>query len=90
MLTSKLTTSCSSHPASPTGGTLSTGRELPPAARKRLGIRPGQKNVLLRVALRDLHHTLTDHEANLLRDRIYRTLHKGSNQQLAVPPDGPS
>jgi CheY-like chemotaxis protein len=49
---------------------------LPPAARARLGIRAGQKNVLLRVVLRDLDHTLTAAEANRLRDRISAALHR--------------
>jgi len=50
---------------------------LPPAAVARLGICPGQKNVLLRVVLRHPSRTLTDPEANGLRDRIYRALHDG-------------
>jgi phenylalanyl-tRNA synthetase alpha chain len=55
--------------------------ELPPAARIRLGIAPGQWNLLVRVILRPLERTLTDDEANLLRDRIYRALHRGSAQE---------
>lgn len=51
---------------------------LPAAARARLGIGPGQKNVLLRVVLRDLERTLTADEANALRDQIYATLHRGA------------
>lgn len=50
---------------------------LPPAARERLGIRAGQKNVLLRVILRDLDRTLTAAEANRLRDRVHAALHQG-------------
>lgn len=52
--------------------------ELRPSARERLGIAPGQKNVLLRVVLRDLQRTLTNAEANLLRDLVYAALHEGS------------
>lgn len=52
--------------------------ELPPPARERLGINAGQKNVLLRVAIRSLERTLTDDEGNRLRDRIYAALHEGS------------
>ena len=52
--------------------------ELPAAARERLGIAPGQKNVLLRVVIRDLERTLTAAEANALRDAIYAALHAGS------------
>jgi phenylalanyl-tRNA synthetase alpha chain len=37
----------------------------------RLGMEPAQSNVLLRIVLRDLTRTLTDAEANELRDRIY-------------------
>jgi phenylalanyl-tRNA synthetase alpha chain len=52
--------------------------DLPGPARERLGIRPGQDNVLLRVVLRPTDRTLTAGEANALRDRIYRALHEGS------------
>jgi phenylalanyl-tRNA synthetase alpha chain len=52
--------------------------ELPDSARQRMGVQPGQKNVLLRVILRDLGRTLTAAEANAIRDRIYRGLHEGS------------
>jgi phenylalanyl-tRNA synthetase alpha chain len=59
-------------------------RRLPPEARARLGIRPGQKNLLVRVVLRHLGRTLTDQEANQLRDRIYAALHQGSAHQWAA------
>ena len=49
--------------------------DLPPAARDRLGIGPGQKNLLVRIVLRHLTRTLTDAEANAVRDRIYAALH---------------
>ena len=39
------------------------GAELPEIARERLGLRPGQKNVLLRVVLRHVDRTLTRAEA---------------------------
>jgi phenylalanyl-tRNA synthetase alpha chain len=52
--------------------------DLAPAARRRLGIAPHQKNVLLRVVIRDLTRTLTTQEANELRDKIYGALHAGS------------
>jgi phenylalanyl-tRNA synthetase alpha chain len=52
--------------------------ELPSAARERLGIAPGQKNVLLRLVIRDLTRTLTSAEANTLRDEVYAALHEGS------------
>jgi phenylalanyl-tRNA synthetase alpha chain len=57
--------------------------ELPPAAIARLGLRPGQRNLLIRVVLRRLDRTLTDAEANDLRDRIYAAIHQGSRQQWA-------
>ncbi len=51
--------------------------ELPPAARDRLGARPGQVNVLVRIVLRHPSRTLTDAEANSLRDDVYEALHEG-------------
>jgi phenylalanyl-tRNA synthetase alpha chain len=58
--------------------------QLPSQAVARLGIRPGQKNVLVRVVLRHLERTLTDEEANQLRDRIHAALHQGSVHQWAA------
>jgi phenylalanyl-tRNA synthetase alpha chain len=52
--------------------------ELSLAARRRLGIAPRQKNVLLRLVIRDLERTLTSAEANELRDAVYAVLHEGS------------
>jgi phenylalanyl-tRNA synthetase alpha chain len=61
-----------------------TGYEdLPDSARVRMGVRPGQANVLLRVVLRDLDRTLTAAEANALRDRIYAGLHEGAAHEWA-------
>jgi phenylalanyl-tRNA synthetase alpha chain len=60
-----------------------TYRQLPAPAIARLGARPGQKNLLLRVVLRDLDTTLTSEAANILRDRIYRALHQGTAHQYA-------
>jgi phenylalanyl-tRNA synthetase alpha chain len=57
--------------------------ELPRAARRRMGMRAGQKNVLLRVMVRDLARTLTSTEANGLRDRIYAGLHEGGVHEWA-------
>jgi phenylalanyl-tRNA synthetase alpha chain len=62
---------------------------LPPQAVDRLGIGPGQKNVLVRVVLRHLERTLTDEEANRMRDRVYAALHRGSAHQWAARP-GPA
>lgn len=58
--------------------------DLPPAARERLGAREGQDNVLVRVVLRDLERTLTDRDANVLRDRIYAAVHRGTKHQWAA------
>ncbi len=61
---------------------------LSAAAATRLGISKDQKNVLLRVVLRHPSRTLTDTEANLLRDEIYKALHEGGAWQWAsaAPP----
>jgi phenylalanyl-tRNA synthetase alpha chain len=56
---------------------------LPSAARDRLGISPGQRNVLVRLVLRPLDRTLTDAEANELRDRVYAALHEGAAAEWA-------
>lgn len=63
---------------------VTAGYDLPPAALKRLGMNPSQSNVLLRIVLRDLDRTLTDAEANQLRNRIYAALHEGSAHQWAA------
>lgn len=51
--------------------------ELPEGARVRLGLRPGQSNVLLRILLRPIDHTLTSQQANDIRNAIYRAVHRG-------------
>jgi phenylalanyl-tRNA synthetase alpha chain len=61
---------------------------LPEQARRRLGADPGQDNLLVRVVLRDLDRTLTDQEANSLRDRIYAAIHQGSAHQWAATAPG--
>jgi phenylalanyl-tRNA synthetase alpha chain len=58
-------------------------RQLPASAIQRLGARPGQLNLLVRVVLRDLDKTLTNQAANAMRDRIYRALHQGTEHQQA-------
>jgi phenylalanyl-tRNA synthetase alpha chain len=59
-------------------------QQLPASAISRLGAKPGQKNLLVHVVLRDLDKTLTNQAANALRDRIYRALHQGTEYQWAV------
>jgi phenylalanyl-tRNA synthetase alpha chain len=57
--------------------------DLPAGAIRRLGARPGQQNLLVRVVLRDLEQTLTNEAANALRDRIYLAIHQGRAHQWA-------
>lgn len=54
--------------------------DLPEVARNRLGMEPGQKNVLLRLTLRQLDRTLTAADANALRDRIHAAVHEGRHE----------
>ncbi|SFP77069.1 phenylalanyl-tRNA synthetase alpha chain [Geodermatophilus dictyosporus] len=63
----------------------STGyADLPSAARTRLGLRPDQVNVLLRLVLRPLAGTLTDRRANELRDEVYAAVHRGPHREWAA------
>lgn len=48
--------------------------QLPSQAVKRLGIKPDQKNLLVRVVLRSHEKSLTHEEANEARNRIYRAI----------------
>lgn len=59
--------------------------DLPPVARERLGIRAGQKNILVRLVIRDHRRTLTTEDANRIRDAVYAALHAGSTHQWAAP-----
>jgi phenylalanyl-tRNA synthetase alpha chain len=56
---------------------------LPAAAHARMGMQPGQKNVLLRLVIRDPVRTLTRAEANDLRDTVYRAIHQGGRLELS-------
>lgn len=58
--------------------------DLPPSARDRLGLRPNQVNVLLRLVLRPLTGTLTDERANELRDTVYAAVHRGPQYEWAA------
>jgi phenylalanyl-tRNA synthetase alpha chain len=60
-----------------------TDEELSPAARVRLGLRVGQKNVLVRLVLRDPARTLTRVEANTVCDLVYRAIHQGDSTEVA-------
>ncbi|WP_125612433.1 hypothetical protein [Specibacter cremeus] len=55
---------------------------LPAAAVRRLGMAPGQANVLVRLTLQSLDRTLTAAEANALRNRVYVALHEGPVAEL--------
>ena len=58
-------------------------QELPLRARERLGILPNQTNALVRLTLRPLGHTMTDAEANDLRNQVYLAIHEGPHKELA-------
>ena len=59
---------------------------VPPAARDRLGMTQEHKNVLIRLDIRPLERTLTDGEANLLRDQVYAAVHRGMRGEWAARP----
>lgn len=56
--------------------------ELPEGAVRRLGLVAGQVNALLRIVIRPLTRTMTDAEANALRDRVYLAVHRGPHLEL--------
>lgn len=58
--------------------------ELPVAAIERMGVRPDQKNVLLRLVIRHPIRTLTAAEANALRDTVYAAVHEGDVSEWAA------
>jgi phenylalanyl-tRNA synthetase alpha chain len=51
--------------------------DLNEIARKKLGIKSNQKNVLVRITLRDLNRSLTKQEANQIYERIYKKVNYG-------------
>ncbi|TDP96648.1 hypothetical protein [Labedaea rhizosphaerae] len=55
--------------------------DLPTAVQARLGTKPGQLNALVRLVLRPVDRTLTDAEANRLRDQVYAALHEGPHPE---------
>ncbi|MEO0469106.1 MAG: hypothetical protein AAF206_05760 [Bacteroidota bacterium] len=61
-------------------------RELSDHVRKKLALRPHQKNLLLRVVLQALDRSLTDESCNQYRDQIYACLHEGEIWEWATPP----
>lgn len=58
--------------------------QLPEPAKARLAIRPEQKNLLLRLVIRDMDQTLTAEDANRIRNEIYQLLHQGAVAELAM------
>lgn len=56
--------------------------ELPVPAQERLRIREGQANALIRLVLRPLARTMTDFQANQIRDGVYLALHDGPVKEL--------
>jgi phenylalanyl-tRNA synthetase alpha chain len=56
--------------------------ELPLKAQKRLQIREGQANALIRLVFRPLTRTMTDRQANQVRDDVYLALHEGPVKEL--------
>lgn len=59
--------------------------DLPAAAVERLGLRPDQKNVLVKLVIRPHHRTLTDAEANHHRDLAHNALHANSPSAAPTP-----
>jgi phenylalanyl-tRNA synthetase alpha chain len=56
--------------------------DLPKVARERLGMNSSQKNILLKIVLRDIERTLTSEEANGIYMQIYQKIHQGENGYL--------
>jgi phenylalanyl-tRNA synthetase alpha chain len=50
---------------------------VPAKARQRLGVSPGQHNLLLRVTLRSVDSSVSREEANRVYDLVYAELHEG-------------
>ncbi|MHA7303825.1 PheS-related mystery ligase SrmL [Arthrobacter sp. TMN-49] len=61
---------------------LTPASGLPESAVVRLGMVPGQANVLVRLTLQSLERTLTSAEANMLRNCVYTALHEGPHAEL--------
>jgi phenylalanyl-tRNA synthetase alpha chain len=52
--------------------------KLPDHIKERLGIKTGQKNLLVRITLRHLEKSITNKEANDMYERIYKKVNYGS------------
>ena len=55
---------------------------LPNVAIERLGMNSSQKNVLLKITIRDLNKTLLSKEAHEIYSEIYQIIHQGNNGYL--------
>jgi phenylalanyl-tRNA synthetase alpha chain len=67
---------------------------VPEKARERLGMSPGQHNLLIRVTLRSLDGSIAKEEANWAYDLVYAELHEGTAgyfraHQTAAPQKSP-
>jgi len=51
---------------------------VPDPARRRLGMSPGQQNLLIRVTLRSLDSSISKQQANQIYDLVYAKLHEGT------------
>jgi phenylalanyl-tRNA synthetase alpha chain len=51
---------------------------VPEKARERLGMSPGQQNLLIRIALRSVDGSISKEEANHIYDLLYAELHEGT------------
>jgi phenylalanyl-tRNA synthetase alpha chain len=56
--------------------------QLPEKIRERLGCQPFQKNVLVRITLRHLEHSITNKEANRMYEQMYKKINKGTGGYL--------
>jgi phenylalanyl-tRNA synthetase alpha chain len=59
--------------------------DLSRTAVERLGMTDRQKNLLISLTIRPLERTLSDADANLIRDRVYDVVHEGAHHQWATP-----
>jgi phenylalanyl-tRNA synthetase alpha chain len=58
---------------------------VPEKARERLGMSPGQKNLLIRVTLRSLDRSISKDDANCVYDLVYSHLHEGTTGYFRAP-----
>jgi phenylalanyl-tRNA synthetase alpha chain len=59
---------------------------VPEVARKRLGMSPGQQNLLIRVTLRSLNGSIAKDDANRVYDLVYSELHEGTAGYFRATP----